>query len=143
MAISIIATIVVVIGFSITAYIDARAALLNNMKATYLVEEGYEIIRALRDDDWNTLDALVIDDVYYFDVSTTTVAFATTGEVIDGEFYRSFILADVYRDNNDDITASTTLGATIDPDSVEVMISVFGPNGTTTMTAILANIHAV
>lgn len=142
-AISIIATIVVVVGFSVTAYVDARSRLLNDTKSTYLAEEGYEILRALRDDDWNTIKSLTVGVTQYLSVSTTTIAVSVTQEVIDGEFYRSFVLSPVYRDSNDDVTVSTTPGATIDTGTLEVTMSVFGPTGTTSLKGILTNLHAI
>ena len=142
-ALSIIAVMVVVIGFSVTSFVDARSELLNNTKAVYLAEEGYEILRALRNDDWSIIDALVIGDTNYFAVATTTIAVSGTPEVIDGEFYRSFKLSSVYRDGDDDITDSTTPGAVVDTEILEVTVSVFGPTGTTSLTAILSNIFAI
>ena len=131
------------LGISVNTFVDARRALLNDTKSLYLAEEGYETLRALRDDDWNTLDALIIGTTYYLDVATTTIAVSGTPEVIDGEFYRSFVFNDVYRDADDDVTASTTPGATVDPEILEVTVSVFGPSGTSSLTALLTNLHAI
>lgn len=141
-AISIIASMVIAIGFSIITYVDARAALLTNTKTLYLAEEGYEILRALRDDDWNTIDTLTVDTYHYLDVATSTIGVTVTPEIIDGEYRRSFIVRDLYRDGTDDVTASTTSGATVDPDSREVEIFVASPLGTSSLHAILTNIHA-
>ncbi len=141
-AVSIIASMLGVVGFSVQSYVNARANLVNDMKALYLAEEGYEILRALRDDDWTTLSDLTIGSTYYLSVSTTTIATTTTQEIIDGEFYRSFVLDEVYRDGDDDVTVSTTPGATVDPDTLEMTMSVGGPSGTTTLRALLTNLHA-
>jgi prepilin-type N-terminal cleavage/methylation domain-containing protein len=143
MAMAIISSLVIAIGWSITTYVDARSALLNDVKNVYLAEEGYEIIRALRDDDWNTIDALTVGDTHYLDVSTSTIAIGGGPEVIDGEFYRSFVLTEVYRDSNDDVTASTTPGALVDTEILEVKVSVFGPTGTTSLSALVSNLHAI
>lgn len=142
-AVGIVAVAIVAIGFSVNAFVDARSALLHNARAVYLAEEGYEILRAVRDDSWNTLDALSINNTHYLDVSTTTLAISGTPEVIDGIYYRSFEFTAVYRDGNDDVTASTTPGATIDNDMLEVEVSVFGPTGTSSMTALISNIYAI
>lgn len=142
-AISIITAMLVAVGLSVTAYVDARAALLDDMKAVYLAEEGYEVLRALRDEDWNTLDTLSLDTTYYFDLATTTLAVGGTPEVIDGAFTRSFALREVYRDGDDDITASTTTGATVDTEILEVEVTVVGPTGTTSMKSLLSNINAI
>ena len=141
MAISVIAVIAVVVGFSVTTYVNARAELLDDTKALYLAEEGYELLRVLRDSDWATIDGLTIGDTYSFDVSTTTIALTSTLEVIDAEFYRSFVVSEIRRDGDDDIDFSG--GGTNDPDSRLVTVSVFGPTGTTSLSAVLTNINAI
>lgn len=141
--VSVISALLVAIGLSITAYMDARENLLTRTKATYLAEEGYEIIRALRDNDWNTIDAITVDTVQYLDVSPASVGVGVSPEIIDSEYRRSFIVREVYRDANDDIVASTTAGATVDDGSREISVYVAGPAGTTTMQAILANVRAI
>jgi len=140
--ISIISMIVVAVGVSVTSFVDARSALLDDVKTLYLVEEGHELIKALRSSDWSTFDGLALDTIHYLDVSTSSLAFSTTPEVIDSDFYRSFIIREVYRDGSDDFATSTTPGATVDPDMKEVHVYVQGPNGTTSMPALLANIYA-
>ncbi|MEK7639250.1 MAG: type II secretion system protein [Patescibacteria group bacterium] len=140
--IGIITMSLVTIGLSVNSYVDARAALLNNVKATYLAEEGYEIIRALRDDDWDAFAALAVDTTQYLSVTPVTIAFSATPEIIDTNFTRSFILHDVYRNGSDDIVASTTAGSTGDDGAREVAVSVVSGNGTTTFRAILTNLFA-
>jgi type II secretory pathway pseudopilin PulG len=141
--IGIISVSLVAIGLSINTYVAARSALLNNLKATYLAEEGYEIIRAVRDTNWNTIDALSANGTYYFDVSGVAPVINTTPEIIDTDFRRSFVVREVYRNGSDDIVSSTTPGAVIDDGSRQFDIFVGGPNGTTTFQAILSNIYAI
>lgn len=141
--VSIVAVSLVAIGFSVNAYVDARTALLVNTKATYLAEEGYETLRAIRDTDWNTLDALAVDTEHYLSISTTTIAVSATPEVIDTDFHRSFILREVYRNASDDIVSSTTPGATVDDGSREATVYVGTPVGTSSLQAIITNIHAL
>jgi type II secretory pathway pseudopilin PulG len=141
--IGIISVSLVAIGLSINTYVAARSALLNNLKATYLAEEGYEIIRAVRDTNWNTIDALTANGTYYLDVSGATPAITTSPEIIDTNFRRSFVLRAIYRNGSDDIVSSTTVGAVIDDGSRQFDIFVSGPNGTTTFQAVLSNIYAI
>jgi type II secretory pathway pseudopilin PulG len=141
--IGIISVSLVAIGLSINTYVAARSALLNNLKATYLAEEGYEIIRAVRDTNWNTIDALTANGTYFLDVSGATPAITTSPEIIDTNFRRSFVLRAVYRNGSDDIVSSTTVGAVIDDGSRQFDIFVSGPNGTTTFQAVLSNIYAI
>jgi type II secretory pathway pseudopilin PulG len=141
-SITIITAILVVVGFSVNAYVEARSQLLVNAKALYLAEEGYEIIRALRDDDWSTFEGLSNNTTQYLSVATTTIGVGVGPEEIDAEFVRSFTLEAVYRDGDDDVVDSSTPGAVVDPDTRLVTVSVAGPTGTTTLQAVLANIHA-
>lgn len=140
--VSIVAVSLIAIGFSVNAYVDARAALLVNTRAVYLAEEGYETLRAIRDTNWNTLDALTVDTEHYLSISTTTISVSGTPEVIDTDFNRSFILREVYRNASDDIVSSTTPGAIVDDGAREVTIYVGTPIGTSTLQAIITNIHA-
>lgn len=142
-AVGIITVMLVAVGLSVTAYMSARSELLSDAKSLYLAEEGYEFLRLLREEDWTTLSSLTVGTTYYFDIATTTIALGGAAEVIDDEYYRSFVLQNVYRDGSDDITASTTAGATLDADTLHATVSVFGPTGTTSLEAIIANIHAI
>ncbi len=141
--IGIISVSLVAIGLSINTYVAARSALLHNLKATYLAEEGYELIRAVRDTNWNTLDALTVNNRHYLSVSGVAPAITTTPEVIDTVFRRSFVVRNVYRNASDDIVSSTTPGARIDDGSRQFDIFVAGPSGTSTFQAILTNIFAL
>ena len=140
---SIITTTLVAIGLAVNSYVDARTALLRSTKTAYLAEEGYEILRALRDDNWNTIDALPVDTVRYLTVSTTTIGVTNSPEIIDSIYRRSFIVRSVYRDVNDDIVSSTAPGAVIDYGSRKIEISVSNSKATTTLEAILANVYAI
>lgn len=138
--ISIIAIAVVAIGLTVNAYVDARNALLVDAKAIYLAEEGYEIARAIRDDNWNTIDALSTDTYHYLAVSTTTIGISGSPEVIDTDYIRSFMLRALYRNSNNDIVESTAPGATLDAEGREIEVFVASPNGTSSFTGILTNI---
>ncbi len=140
--ISIITIAAVAIGYSINSYVSARAALLSDLKAAYLAEEGYELIRSIRDDDWMVIDALSLGTLHYLDVSSTTATVSATPEVIDGAYTRSFELEALYRNASDDVTTSGAPGATVDDGGRMLNVHVNGPNGTTTFEAIITNIHA-
>lgn len=141
--ISILAVTLIAIGFSVTSYVTARQELVSETKATYLTEEGYEVLRAIRDTDWNTLQALTPNATYYLALSTTTFATSNTPEIIDSTYRRSFIVRSVYRNATSDIVGSGAAGATLDNGTRQFDISVNGPTGTTTFYAILTNVHAI
>lgn len=139
-ALGILAVMLVAIGFSVTAYVNARSELVDETKATYLAEEGYELLRAIRDNNWNSISGLSSGTTYYLAVSTTTLAIGTTPEIIDGRFRRSFVVRTVLRNASGDIVSS---GSTIDLGSKQIDISVAGPTGTTTLSAVLTNLQAI
>lgn len=141
-AVAIIAIMVVTVGFSITSYVNARSQLLNNAKALYLAEEGYEMLRMVRDENWEDISDLTIGDTYGFDVATTSIAIVGAPEVIDGDFTRSFVVGRLIRDTNDDIDLVT--GSSIDADGRIVTVTVTGPNGvSSSFEAVLTNIFAI
>lgn len=142
LGISIITAMLVAVGFSVMAYVDARAALLDDARALYLAEEGYELARILRDEDWNTIDALALDTLHFFSVTTTTIAVSTSLEQID-DLYRGFELAAAYRDSDDDLTDASDPSATVDPDVRLLTVYVWDGTATTSLPAVLTNLHAI
>lgn len=141
-AVTVLSVALIFIGYTITVFVTARDEMQYDLKALYLAEEGYELLRAIRTDDWNTLDVLALDTEYALQVSTTTLAVGSPPEIIDGEFNRVFELRSLYRDSDGDVVASTTPGASSDSEGREVWISVGGPAGTSTVRAIITNLFA-
>lgn len=139
-AMSVITAILTVVGLSIQTYVEARSHLLVNTQQIYLIEEGFEVVRALRDDDWDTIGSLTLDTPHYLAIATTTIAISGTPEMVDGIFSREIIARSVYRNGSDDIVASTTPGATVDTNLREIEVRVGGPTGTSSMQMILANL---
>lgn len=142
-ALSIITIMLVVVGYSVMSYVHARTELLDDVKTAYLAEEGFEIVRALRDADWTAFEVLAIGGDHYLAVATTTVAFSATPEFIGTDFFRTVTVANVYRDADDDIVPSTEPGATLDPESRLVTVSAGGPTGTSSFSGILTNLNAL
>lgn len=92
----------------------------NNIKAGFLMEEGVEAIKIIRDDGWNNISSLSSGVNYYFDFNGTSWTATTTSSYIDDIFERKFILNNVERDANDDIVVS---GAN-DPNTKKITIYV-------------------
>ena len=64
---------------------------MKKTKALYLAEEGIEMLRYLRDDDWNYLESsLNRDTIYYFDPSASDINVTGSPEIIDSDYYREF-----------------------------------------------------
>lgn len=106
---------------------------VQNIKAGFLLEEGIEAVKILRDGGWTAnIAALGVNVPYYFDFNGSAWKATTTNVFIDGVFERRFIVADVLRDASDDIAS---LGGP-DPNTKKISISVswLARAGTTTET---------
>lgn len=112
----------------------SKASFENTAKiqAAFLAEEGLEVMRILRDDDWTTNIASQSAGVPFFLIFNSG-SWQKTTEVflIDGVFERSVVLTDVYRDGSFDIVSS---GGTLDPNTKKFTVSVswFSGGATTT-----------
>jgi len=111
-------------------------------RANFLVEEGIEVMRFLRDKSWNAnLASLNTNTGYYisFDqlLSRWSVSVSPTS-LIDNKFKRIITLDAVMRNANDDIVFS---GGTVDTNSYKVIsIVTWGNNGTTSAETYLSDI---
>lgn len=142
LGVAILSIVVVMVTLVMTLFLDARDVVLTKTKALYLAEEGIEVMRYMRDADWNILSTeLSTGTTYYFLLNPTVVATTTVPEVIDGSFYREFELRDVYRNSvSDDIDISGGGGTYIDDSIVEVEVRVGYGGSTTTLRTLLGNI---
>jgi len=114
---------------TLTLFFANQNRVLASTQALYLAEAGQEYMRYLRDDDWNAFSALPTGTSHYLAISTSTIAVSGTPEVIDGTFNRRFVLWPAYRNNDDDLVASTTPGASPDNESFLVVTVVTWGNG--------------
>ncbi len=96
----------------------------NNIKAGFLLEEGAEAVKIIRDSGWNNISSLSNGVNYYLNYNGVTWATSTTLVYVDN-FERKFVLNEVLRDANDDISPS----GVVDPDTKKVTISVFWKEG--------------
>ena len=126
-------------SISVTQFVATRSVMLQDTHRLYLAEEGYELVRFLRDEDWDALAVLETNTPQYLVIGTSTVAATTTVEVIDG-YRRSFQLGPVYRDSNGSIVTATTSGATFDPGGRIVDVTVADERGTTTLQSVVLRI---
>ena len=105
----------------------------NNLKATFLLEEGLEAVKIMRDSGWTiNIDALSNNVDYYFEFSGGMWHSTTTNVLIDNFYERKFILGSVYRDSNDDIAPSGILE--VNARKVSVSVSWSDGRGETTKT---------
>ena len=107
---------------------------VEKVQASFLVEEGVEAVKSIRDRGWGDDILALSTDTDHYLVYESNMWSATTvpQDLIDGTFERLVVLEEVYRDGNDDIDAS----GTDDPNTRKVIITVawFAGSATTTQT---------
>lgn len=129
------------ISVTVFQFSESRKTILEDINRVLLAEEAYEIIRYSRDIDWSLVSSLSLNVPHYLDLSTTTIAFTNTPELINNKFNRSFVLDSVYRNSSDEIVSSTTPSASIDVNSRALSIYVSSDSGTTTTQSLLMNFN--
>ena len=110
--------------------LELNSKALWSAQAGFLLEEGSEGIRMLRDGDWTNISALSSETPYALVFENDSWESTTTLSLIDGMFYRTFRVNEVYRDSNDDIASSGTL----DPGTKKFLLDVSWWNGRSTTT---------
>lgn len=93
---------------------------LNRMEAAFLLEEGAEGTRVVRDNGWSLISSLTPATDYYLSFSGGTWNFSTTPSEV-GIFTRKVIFSPAFRDANQDLASS---GTTVDSDTTLVTVSV-------------------
>ena len=114
-----------------------------NIQAAYLLEEGVESMRLLRDQSWNeNIATLSSATPYYLVFNTTTSKWSTTASdtgLIDDQFDRSIIVSPTYRSANHDIVTYDTPGATLDASTTLITAKVSWLQGNSTTTKTLSS----
>lgn len=104
-------------------------------QASFLLEEGLEIARFLRDEDWQNISNLTTGVDYYVVFNGSKWATTTTVTFIDGVFERKLNISNVSRDSNDVIVSS---GGTVDSNIKKITSSVSWRDGNATTTRTLS-----
>lgn len=110
----------------------ARQALHAN-QAAFLLEEGAEAVRILRDNDWNNITSLTIGAIYYPFFTEGTWTLSSTLNTV-GVFTRTVSVASVNRDN---VTKDIVSVGVNDPGTKLVTVVVSWLEGGTTVTKTL------
>ncbi len=108
----IITLTIIAVTSATTKGIQLSAQALRQTQVNFLLEEGAEAVKTIRDANWGTIAALTLDTPYYLSYSTSTNTWSlstTTIPAIDSIFTRTVTFSSVYRDTNDDIQSSGTL----------------------------------
>ncbi len=108
-------------------YISRQA--LHTAQAGFLLEEGAEAVRIVRDNAWTNVSGLTNGTNYYPTFSGGTWTLSTTSNTV-GIFTRRVIIGSVSRDNTtQDIVSS---GGTNDPRTKLITVTVSWAEGATT-----------
>lgn len=107
-------TIISISIFSLIAVAQITSRVSNqnsrSIKASFLLEEGLEAVKTIRDSGWTAnIDSLSIGTDYYLEFNGTNWQTTGSNVFIDNVFERKFVVGDVYRDANDDIVSAGTL----------------------------------
>lgn len=108
---------------------------LREAQAGYLLLEGAEAVRFMRDVSWANIGNLSTSATYYISYSTTanTYATSTVNTFVDGVFSRSFTVADVNRDaTSQDIVTPPSGIYDAGTKKITVNVSWYNRNATTT-----------
>jgi len=89
-------------------------------QANFLLEEGAEIIRILRDNGWNNISVLQNNTDYYFNLINNTWSLDLNNSENLGIFTRKVNISDIYRDS---VSGAISLSGNLD--SGTKLISVF------------------
>ena len=122
----------------ISTFFQSTLSVSNTTKSAiqgdYLLEEGVEVIKLLRDTNYtNNLKTLATGVDHYYLWTGAVWATTTVNTFVDGQFERKFTIANVTRDSTDDIAAA----GTYDPDTKLITVSVaWGTKGSTTTRSI-------
>ncbi len=111
--------------------VELSTRALRQTQASYLLEEGAEAVKSIRDANWTNISGLTVGTTYYlsYNTSTNVWSLSTTASTIDSIFTRTVVLSAVARDANDDIATS----GTTDIRTKKAVVTVTWPvsNGTT------------
>ena len=78
----------------------------DRVRAGFLLEEGFEAVKTIRDSGWATIQNLTLDQPYYLVFSGAAWQATTTAQIIDAIFTRSFVARSVLRDASYNIASS-------------------------------------
>ena len=99
----------VLLGVTHNALVLSRET-SRSIRAAFLMEEGLEAVRVIRDNGWiSQIVPLNVDTEYDLYFNGTTWVSTTTPQTVDEIYRRTFVLRDVYRDASSDIAESGTI----------------------------------
>lgn len=121
---SVITVVLIFLLGSIQGSVDASKRSLERTQASYLLEEGAEAIKGIRDAGWTAnIVPLENNSEYYLVWNGSAWSLSTTQDsnITQNPFSRSVVFEPVYRDSDDDIVASN---GTLDLKTKKVTVNV-------------------
>jgi Tfp pilus assembly protein PilE len=118
---AIIAVAIIAASESFSKYVQYALSSQRNVQVAYLLEEGIETMKYMRDKGWaNNISKLSTTTTYYLRWTGSDWATSTTEQYVDGQFLRSVTISDVKRNGSDQISSS----GTYDPNTKIITASV-------------------
>lgn len=139
LAASILTTFMVSIALYYKKILDVSEDTTRYIQSGFLLEEGLEAVKLIRDVSWVTgIAPLSTTTTYYLYWTGTAWTSTTTSGVIENTFTRTFTVGDVFRDGSDNIVPTIALG-TFGTSSKKIMFTMVwqskGGRATTTASA--------
>lgn len=114
-----------------SVYLSRQA--LHSTQAAFMLEEGAEVVRILRDNGWSNISALTPGANYYPAFAGGTWTLSAIPSTV-GIFTRTAVISSVNRDNT---TKDISPGGTDDPGTKLITITVSWTEGSVTITKTL------
>ncbi|HSE35369.1 MAG TPA: hypothetical protein VLB83_04575 [Candidatus Paceibacterota bacterium] len=119
---SMLALFIVSIALYYRKALEVSQETTHHIQAGFLLEEGIEAVKSMRDDGWTTYIATLNPGTsYYLYWNGSKWRATTTPLQVENTFWRSVILSSVNRDVNDDIV---TTGGSADAGTRKVRVDV-------------------
>ncbi len=116
--------------------LDVSQNTTRHIQSGYLLEEGFESAKLLRDLGWTSKVAtLSTTTTYYFYWNGTQWTATTTAQTVENVFTRSFVVRDVKRDGSDNIATAGTYDSGTKKFIISVAWAKKGGGGVATDTA--------
>ena len=132
---AIISTGILALISAYNTYIGYALANQKNIQASYLLEEGLEVMTFSRDKGWvQNISKLSTTTTYYLTFGGSNWATTTTPQYVDGEFLRKINISDVKRGADDRISDS----GTYDPNTKKITATVEYWQGHSTTTRVIS-----
>lgn len=136
-AAGIIAAVIAALIATTNTFFKSSQSTTSDVKAGYLLEEGAEALKVMRDGGYTAnISSLSNNTSYYFSWNGSTWTTTTATSTIDSIFYRTLKLGAAYRDANSDLANSGTLDANTRKATITVAWFDQGKHSTSTKTLV-------